>query len=528
MKSLKTLLQIWQTAVTQTDLPQPPHYAGPDIQIANLVEHTGKVERNSCFIARVRNTSDGHPFIPQAIASGATLILGQRHPDQLPEPIPNHVTYLQVADTAETLAYLAAAWHDFPSKHLTMIGITGTDGKTSVINILYEVMRAHGLKTGMITTINAVLGEQAVSTGLHVTTPSAPDVQRYLRQMVDAGLTHCILETTSHGLAQYRVDAIDFDIATVTNITHEHLDYHGSYEAYFAAKVRLFNMVARKPHGRFILNRDDASYTKLKEIAPELVHDYAIYQPAEVTANDIQYTASTTHFKLNLPTQTVSINSQLVGEFNVHNMLAAALIGTELGITPDSIQRGLETISQISGRMQRINEGQEFLVLVDFAHTPFSLEKALKSARTMLNGSDGRVIALFGSAGKRDVVKRRMMAEISAQHADLTVLTAEDPRNESLDDILEMMAEGCRAYNGIENETFWRIHDRGQAIYFALSLAKPGDIVMVCGKGHEQSMCFGTTEYPWDDRDATRAALQAFLTNTSMPNLGLPTFLQPN
>jgi UDP-N-acetylmuramoyl-L-alanyl-D-glutamate--2,6-diaminopimelate ligase len=215
------------------------------------------------------------------------------------------------------------------------------------------------------------------------------------------------------------------------------------------------------------------------------------------------------------------ISANLVGEFNVYNMLAAAAVAHIVGIEGEAIKDGLESVTNLIGRMQSIDQGQPFQVVVDFAHTPNALQQAVKAARRM---ASGRIITVFGSAGKRDVEKRLLMAEVSALQADLTVLTAEDPRTESLDEILSMMAEGCRHRGAVEGETFWRIHDRGRAIYFALGLAEVDDLVLICGKGHEQSMCFGTIEYPWNDIDATRMALEAFLSGRPTPDLGLPTF----
>lgn len=230
----------------------------------------------------------------------------------------------------------------------------------------------------------------------------------------------------------------------------------------------------------------------------------------------------------------VAVRSPLAGAFNVYNMLAAAAAASALGVAPEAIRQGLEGIGSLSGRMERIDGGQPFLVVVDFAHTPNALERAIAAARGMVGeegkqgrkgeGEQGRVIAVFGSAGKRDVEKRRLMAGISIRAADLTVLTAEDPRTESLDDILAMMSEAATAAGGIEGETFWRVPDRGRAIRFALELARPGDVVLLCGKGHEQSMCFGTVEYPWDDRTAARAAIAAWTRGEGMVDLGLPTF----
>ncbi len=446
-------------------------------------------------------------------------------------------------DTAETLAWLAAAWEGFPSRELVVVGVTGTDGKTSTANILFSLLRAGGLRAGLLSTIRAVIGGEEEPLALHVTTPEAPAVQRYLRRMVDAGLTHCILETTSHALAQHRVAAVAFDVAVVTNITHEHLDYHGDYAGYFAAKRRLFEYLTVERFGKSltanrykdtirptaILNRDDRSYEPLAGfLAARQVATltYGLGPGNDVTAGDIQYGPHETTLTLSFADaarRPLAVRSALVGEFNVYNMLAAAAAATALRVLPGAIRAGLESVRGLSGRMERIDRGQPFLVVVDFAHTPNALDRAIGAARRMV-GPGGRVIAVFGSAGKRDVDKRRLMADIAARAADLSVLTAEDPRTESLDDILAMMAASAETAGGVEGQTFWRVADRGRAIYFALTLAQPGDVVLICGKGHEQSMCFGATEYPWDDREATRAALEAFLAGRKMPDLGLPTY----
>lgn len=536
MKSFKQLLAAWQSAAATTPavLPPPP-YTGPDVLLLNLVEHSDDVQPGSGFVARVRTGTDGHRYIGKAIEKGASLILAQQPAATLGLTLPEEVAYVVVPDTAEALAWLAAAWHDFPARHLTVIGVTGTDGKTSTCNLLFAVLRQAGLQVGLLSTIKAVIGRDEEPLALHVTTPEAPVVQSYLRRMVEAGLTHCILETTSHALAQHRVTGIGYAAAVYTNITHEHLDYHGSYDNYLLTKARLIQQL--KPGGVVVLNRDDRSYEPLAASCEQLAvtsyqlpvtsHQltYGIDHPSDVMATEIAYSAAATHFTLKhsaLSTQhSALITSPLVGAFNIYNMLAAATLAYHLGIGSDTIKAGLESVTALSGRMERIDQGQAFQVIVDFAHTPNALEKAIQAVRGM---GRGRVIVVFGSAGKRDREKRRLMAEIAGRDADLSILTAEDPRTESLDDILAMMAEGCRSQGGVEGETFWRVPDRGRAIYHALTLACPEDIVLVCGKGHEQSMCFGTIEYPWDDRDATRAALDAFLGQHPLPDLGLPTF----
>ena len=548
-RSLKQLLDDWATAVAGTRHAQPPEYSGRDVTVTHLTEKTSEVTPGAGFVARLRTTSDGHPYIGQAIERGARFVLAQRPAAEVGVAVPEGVVYLQVEDTAEALSWLAAAWEGFPSRRLVTIGITGTDGKTTTANILYAILKAAGYNVGLLSTIKAVIGDTAEPLELHVTTPEAPVVQRYLRRMVEAGVTHCVLETTSHSLAQHRVTAVDFDAAVVTNITHEHIDYHQSRQGYMAAKARLFQMVAdrgqaaaaEKPArvGKLaVLNRDDDSYERLAHFEVPLQLSYAIERKneADVFADNIIYDPWLTVFTLKFETEKIPapydylhipIKSGLFGEFNVYNILAAAAAAYGLGIDQDAIQEGIQSVRELHGRMQPIKCGQQFLVHVDFAHTANALEKAISAARAALehlSAESGRVITVFGSAGKRDVEKRRMMAEVSARQADLTVLTAEDPRTESLDDILATMAQGCRSQGGIEGKTFWRVADRGEAIYLALTLANDNDLVLICGKGHEQSMCFGTTEYPWDDVEATRIALEAYLAGRPMPDLGLPTF----
>ncbi len=516
--SLHTLLARWAALPS---IPAPPPYTGPDVQFNRFVEDSREVQPGDCFVARVRPYSDGHAYIPQAVERGATLVLAQRPAAEVELPAGINAVYWQTPDTAITLSWLAAAQYDFPGRQLRVIGVTGTDGKTSTVTMIYEILRAAGRNAGMISTIKAIIGSYQEPLGLHVTTPQAPEVQAYLRRMVDDGVTDCVLETTSMGLAEHRVDAAGINLGVITNITHEHLDYHGDYARYVAAKARLLTLAS----DAVVLNRDDGAYPHLQGRPMPRCLTYGIDHPAHVWADDLAFGPDFTRFTLHLPPDareiTWPIATPLIGRFTVYNMLAAAAAAHSLGIAPAAIQHGLQAVQQISGRMERIHRGQPFLVVVDFAHTPNALVKAIEAARGM---SAGRVIAVFGSAGRRDVAKRRMMAEIAAAQADLTILTAEDPRQEPLEDILAFMAEGCRAQGGVEGETFWRTGDRGWAIYHALTLARPGDVVLICGKGHEQSMCFGRVEYPWDDRQATAAALEAFLAGRPIPDLGLPTY----
>ncbi len=478
---------------------------------APYVEDTRMLEPGGVFVARKGFNVDGHEYIDKAIELGASAIIGEYAIDL-------DIPYVQLKDAQLSLGYLAAAYYGFPSRKLTVLGITGTNGKTTTTHIMHSVLnKATKGKAGFISTIGADFGNQSADTGLHVTTPSAPEIQKYLGMMVDAGLTHVVLEMTSHGLEQGRLSGVDIDVAIVTNVTHEHLDFHGSFEAYRNAKGIMFEMLSKSYRKENIpkisvLNADDESYEHYQKIQSDELVSYAVENDADFQARNIEYMADATHFFVGRRKYSL----KLVGEFNIYNALAVVATANALGIDNKFIKSGLRKVSSVSGRMERIGEGQDFVAIVDFAHTPDALEKALKAGRTMLT-DDNRLIVVFGSAGLRDVQKRYLMAETAAKFADVTVLTAEDPRTESLDAILNMMAEGCIATGGVEGETFLRVPDRGQAIYEACQLANAGDLVMACGKGHEQSMCFGTIEYPWDDRDAMRAALRG------EPLLSLPT-----
>ena len=493
----------------------------PDLKIMALTADSRRVVPGTLFVAVRGSVSDGHHHIFDAVTHGAIVVVGEESDPGLGVP------YLRVSDSRMALAHLAAAWHGNPARKLVMIGVTGTDGKTTTVNLIFNILQAAGLSTGMITTVNAVIGDRTLDTGLHVTTPGSLEVQGYLAQMVDEGMTHCVLEATSHGLAQRRVAACDFDVAVVTNITHEHLDYHDTFEAYRQAKSQLFTWLGEGadkvggPIKTAILNLDDNSYEYLQQITPVRQVTYGQSPEADVTADEAVSSAEGLRFTVRGQGYSLPVHSGLIGSYNLGNCLAAfsaAVLG--LGLTPEIAVRGIARLKQIPGRMEVVDLGQPFTALVDFAHTPNGLRQALETARGLI---DGRLIAVIGSAGLRDRAKRRMMAEISVELADLTILTAEDPRTEPLEMILDEMAEGALERGGLEGTTFVRIPDRGQALRFAVRQAGPGDLVISCGKGHEQSMCFGEIEYPWDDRVALRAALAERLGVEGPPMPRLPT-----
>ena len=530
-------------------LPTVLGRVGGDVEIHGVAADSRCVHPGELFVAIPGVSVDGHRFIAEAVADGAVAVVGERLPQELPGLPWGTFTYVRVPDAREAWGWLCAAWHDFPSRKMTLIGVTGTDGKTTTVNLIYAILRAAGLNAGMVSTLNARIGEEEIDTGLHTTTPDPPDVQQYLARMVETGVTHAVLEVTSHGLAQHRVAGCDFDVAAVTNVTHEHLDFHGSLAAYQQAKARLFEGLAhsfrksavssqqsavRTVPKVAVLNRDDDSFRYLSPIPADRQVVYAVEEPqhrretvgagrrspapalpgrCDVTARDVRFAPDRTRFTLHTPAGEATVETLLVGAFNVSNVLAAAAVGVALNLPLAAIAQGITAVQGVPGRMERIEEGQDFLAIVDFAHTPNALLRALQAACTMV-GEGGRVIVVFGCAGLRDREKRTMMGRIAGELADLVVITAEDPRTESLDEIMAESVTAATAEGKREGTDLWRVPDRGEAILLACHEAQAGDadcgqsVVIACGKGHEQSMCFGTTEYPWDDREAMRRALR--------------------
>ena len=523
-----------------------------DVEITGIVSDSRRVDTGALFVAYQGVGADGHRFVGDAIARGAAAVIGE-------EPLAGlSVPFGQVTDGREALAWLNTTWHGHPSRAMSVVGITGTDGKTTTANLLFSVLRAAGRRVGLISTVNAVIGEAAYDTGLHTTTPDAPDVQHYLAMMRDAGTEDAVLEVTSHGLAQHRVTGCEFDVAVVTNITHEHLDFHGSYEAYREAKAQLFHSLMKSPRKRglpktSVLNRDDASFGLLAAIPVERTVSYGIAgrarsatmsaapgasaqsldqeQQIGLTAVDIRHTSSGTKFDVELaagePSRVLArwqLLTPLFGDFNVYNVLAASGAALALGMDVPAIQAGVRSVAAVPGRMEKVDLGQAFAAIVDFAHTPNALGCALEAARE-LSAPGGRVIAVFGCAGLRDHEKRRLMGEVAARLADVTVITAEDPRTESLDAIMAETAAALARAGRIEGSHFWRIADRLRAIQWAVGQARFGDVVIVCGKGHEQSMCFGSTEYAWRDQEALAWALDVEQGRISPAPFNLPTWV---
>ena len=507
------------------------------VPIQDVTADSRLVQPGSLFVAVSGGRIDGHKYVPAALAQGAVAVVGTLPPAavQAMSGMPQGFVYIQVADSRKALARASAALQDFPSRGLAVVGVTGTDGKTTTCSLLEAILveatgdvRRPAGRVGVVTTVGARIGGQESDTGLHVTTPDAPAVQRFSRAMVDDGCRYAVIESTSHGLDQARVAAVDFDVAAVTNITHEHLDYHGSRDAYVAAKALLFRTLYASPRKPgvprcAVLNADDAgSYGALLAVLNEeaAIHDEAVPVRSygipghgatrlDVIATEVEQTAERTRFRLEWWGGAFPVETRLIGEFNVYNVLCAATIALALGVPPAAVQAGIARFPGVLGRMERIERGQSFLAIVDFAHTPVSLQRALETLRPLVGHGaahgNGRLIAVFGSAGLRDREKRYLMGRVSGQLADFTVITAEDPRTEDLGEICQEIERGVREFVG--DDRYAIVHDRTAAIQYCRGhgggqvtwwrpLAKDTSAACVLAR----SRFPGATRRPWRQR----------------------------
>ena len=478
----------------------------PDnVEITALAYDSRQVQVGGLFVAMPGDHTDGRRFLAGAAQRGAVVALGEalQHDALSSLPLP----YVEVRDVRMALANLACAFYEYPAQRLCTIGVTGTSGKTTTSNLISSVLEAVGLRTGLMTTANFRICGQEWANTTRQTTLEALEIQQMLRQALDAGATHAVIESTSHGLELHRVSGCYFDVGVMTNITHEHLDFHKTMEAYLRAKARLFESLdplrdkglGVRPAA--ILNRDDVSYEVLKPYCRVPVVDYSIDGPAAVRAVDVQLQAHSTRFRVILPDTEMMVETRLVGRFNVSNCLAAIAVAYTLGVAPLDIAQGLAKVTGVVGRMESIHEGQPFSVIVDFAHTPDSLEKVLTTLRSL---TTGRLMAVFGAPGGRDVQKRPLMGRIVAQLTDFCVITNDDPREEDPEAILQDIARGAEAIGKRQGQDFLCILDRTQAIATAFAHARPGDTVLLAGKGHEQCIIVGREKVPWDDRQVAR------------------------
>ncbi len=474
--------------------------SGPDVEVTSITNDSRRVTPGAWYASIPGARVDGHDFAADAVRAGATALLVER---PLDHSVVGDVAQVLVARVRDELGAAAANLFAHPSRSMRCLGVTGTNGKTTTTFILEAIARAAGQVPGVIGTVGArVDGAPFASAQVTPTTPEACDLQQLLASMRDAGVATVAMEVSSHGLDRREVDGTEFTAVCFTNLSHEHLDYHGTLDAYFAAKARLFD-------GTFApavaINLDDAAGRTLLERVEHTdaaVWTFGLDAGATITAVDIRYDAQGTSFalveraaaELGAPTlRSASVRSSLLGPFNVANSLAAAATARAAGFEFDAVVAGLGAAQGVPGRMQSVDQGQGFAVLVDYAHTPDALDGVLAAARALADG--GRVLAVFGAGGDRDRAKRPLMGRAVGRAADVAVLTSDNPRTEAPDAIADAVLDGLadgRAEVMVEL-------DRRVAIRAALTRAA-GDVVVVAGKGHETGQTIGTRTFPFDDR----------------------------
>jgi UDP-N-acetylmuramoyl-L-alanyl-D-glutamate--2,6-diaminopimelate ligase len=479
-----------------TDVIGPERVIGiPVGEVTSLAYDSRRVTPGTLFFAVPGVHVDGHEFVAEAIANGAVGIAVER------EVADASVPQLVTENSRHALADAADAWFGRPSERLTVVGVTGTDGKSTVTALAAEMLWACRRHPGQIGTVQVGIGDDIVPNEDRTTTPEALELQELLARMVAAGNDAVVMEATSHALALGRTRNCRFDVAVVTTVTSEHLEFHGTVEEYRAAKARL---VEQAPIA--VLNADDASVGYFHARAADRVITYAIDRDADLRAGNLRPDAAGTSFHLESPRWHGEVRVSMPGRFNVANALAALGAAEALGLDVHHAASALDITAGVPGRMERIDAGQPFTVIVDYAHTADSLDKMLATLRPL---TGGRLIVVFGSAGERDPTKRGPMGRVAATDADLVVVTDEDPRLEDPRVINEAIAAGAREAGAVDGETLWAIDDRREAIAHAIGLAREGDVILLAGKGHETSIFYGTEKLPWDDRVVAREVLAA-------------------
>ena len=486
------------------------------IEVRGITEDSRAVEPGALFAAVTGEHVDGHDFVERAAAAGAAVAIVER-------PLPDlGLPQLVVERSKAALGTAAAWWFGDPSHELGVLGITGTDGKTTTSFLAVAAFEAAGLSSGLVGTVETKIGRSREANPEHTTTPGAPDLQRALRAMVAAGNRAAVVETTSHGLAADRVRAIAYDAAILTNLTHEHLEFHGSWEAYRDAKLSLFERLAvsaRNPlkagpapawPKRAIINADDPSVGLFVGVAQEAgagVVTYGTDPSADVRATHSEEDGRRLRVAYDAPSGSSRLELRLAGRFNVHNALAVVALGEGLGLDPAAVRAGLESVEGVPGRMERVEAGQPFGVVIDYAHSPASLQAVLDILAPVAAARGGGLIAVFGSAGERDTDKRPMMGRIAAERSRLVVVTDEDPRSEDREAILEEIARGAEAAGARRGHDLLLVADRPAAIEAAFDRARQGDVVLLAGKGHEQSIIGPEGPVAYDERATAVDAL---------------------
>ena len=473
------------------------------LDVRTIAYDSRTVGPGALFVAITGFHRDGHEFIADASRRGAVAAVAQK---RTRAKVPTAI----VADTRVALADLAAEFYDHPTRRLRLVGVTGTDGKTTTVHLVSDVLEAGGERTGFSTTVDFKLAGHEWQNETRQSTPEAVEIQQFLAELLVAGGTWGVIEATSHALALRKLRGCEVDIAVFTNLSPEHLDFHRTLQGYLDAKAVLFEMLgAGTDKGvakTAVLNADDPHWSYLAgRAAPARVLTYGLDAHADVQGTILSADANGSRFRIATDSGSADVALPLVGRFNVHNALAAAAAGLAAGVPLANAKTALENARPVRGRMERVDCGQPFSVIVDYAHTPESLEKVLSLLRPL---TSGLLIAVFGSAGERDRAKRPRLAEVAARYSDLFIITQEDPRFEDPKRILGEIETGALAAGKRAGDDFLVIDDRGQAVREAIRRAQAGDTVLLAGKGHEGSIIVGEEKMPWDEAAQARAALR--------------------
>lgn len=511
-------------------LPYTQLLGAPDCTITSLSYDSRHVQAGSLFVAIKGVHTDGHAYIPQAIERGAVAVVvdmryyaehqmvdagGQTLP-----PDTQHPVLIGVPDSRLALATLAAAFYGYPAQQLGVVGITGTKGKTTTTALVSQVLERAGYRTGMINSVDFKVGMRQWANTTRQSTPEALEIQALLHEMTLVGCDYAVIEATSHALSDRwnRVGNCAFDVAVLTNVTHEHLDYHGTFEQYRRDKTRLFELLgdevpathipSAKMQKYAIVNADDPHHAFFLDAAPVTAHrlTYAIHTPADIRATAITATSDDTALQVDTPWGSIVLRLRLPGTFNILNALAALSVALTQGVRLEQAAAALERVQGVRGRMERIEQGQPFGVIVDYAHNPDSFTQVMGMLRPLVSG---KMIAVFGSAGERDRAKRPLQGAIAGEYCDLLILTDEDPRAEDCEQIIAEIAVGAEQSGKQAGSGYLVIPDRATAIHTAFAYAHPGDLVLLLGKGHESSIEYADGKHPWDEIAQAQTALRA-------------------
>ena len=467
-----------------------------DLDVLGIAYDSRRVERGDLFVALKGQKAAGADFAAEAIGKGAVAVVADE-----PNVRQASAPWIEVTDARAAMAILAAEFFQHPSHAMSVVGVTGTNGKTTTAYLLRAIFHAAGKKCGLLGTVTYAIGEQELPASR--TTPEAPDVQRMFRQMAEAGCGACVMEVSSHALALRRVDETRFAAGVFTNLTRDHLDYHGDMESYFQAKRRLFEMLpAEAPSA---INLDDPRGESLRKTVSRPV-TYAIHKPADVTPGPLSFSLDGLEFDIRTPEGSLHVRSRLVGRPNVSNILAAVATATSLELPAAAVERGLAGLSGVPGRFEVITTDiHDITVVIDYAHTDDALRNLLETARPL---APRRVITVFGCGGDRDRTKRPLMGAVAARLSDVVVITSDNPRSEDPGRIIEEVKRGMPSAADRDATPSFAIADRAEAIRFAIGKAQPGDLVLLAGKGHEKTQVIGSQELPFDEAAIARSALE--------------------